>query len=49
MCEKCIEIDKKIERCCEMLRSLDPITAEHILKLIAELEQRKIWLHWRFG
>lgn len=45
MCEKCVEIDEKIARYRAMLAALDVVTVERILQLIADLEQRKIWLH----
>jgi len=46
MCEKCVEIDKTIERYRNILRSIrDEATVEGTMKLIADLEVRKAALH----
>ena len=43
MCEKCIEIDKKIQHYREIAsRLFDEQTIDGIGRLIAELEQRKL-------
>jgi hypothetical protein len=46
MCDKCIEIDKKIEHYQRLAaRLLDPLTNERIADLIAELEARMAAFH----
>jgi hypothetical protein len=46
MCEKCVEIDKKIERYRNILRSIrDEATVDGAEKLIADLEAQKAALH----
>ncbi|WP_158091569.1 hypothetical protein [Bradyrhizobium canariense] len=46
MCEKCIDLDKKIERYREMAsRVNDPIAATGIAELIARLIAKKADLH----
>jgi hypothetical protein len=46
MCEKCVQIDEKIERCRNIQRSInDQATVEGVAKLIAELEAEKGALH----
>lgn len=46
MCEKCVEIDKKIERYRNILRSIrDEATVDGTMKLIADLEAQKAALH----
>jgi hypothetical protein len=46
MCQTCVEIDKKIERYCSILRSInDQLTLDRADTLIADLEDRKAALH----
>ena len=46
MCDKCIELDKKIEHCLRIAFSLnDQLTVDRIKAVIAELEARKKNLH----
>jgi hypothetical protein len=46
MCDKCAELDKKIEHCRLMLLSIgDQITVERIAALIADLQAQKATLH----
>jgi hypothetical protein len=45
MCEKCSELDAKIERQKLAARLLDPPTIEGINKLIEEMEAEKARLH----
>jgi hypothetical protein len=46
MCDKCTELDKKIEQYKELAaRLLDPPTIEGIKKLIDEMVERKAQLH----
>jgi hypothetical protein len=46
MCEKCVEIDKTIERYRVIILSIgDPITIDRAKELIADLEAQKVDLH----
>jgi hypothetical protein len=46
MCQSCVEIDKKVERQIELLRSTtDPAEIERIKRLIAELYADRVRLH----
>lgn len=46
MCEKCDEIDRKIERYRRIQRTiLDQVTVDRAKELIAELEAQKAALH----
>jgi hypothetical protein len=46
MCDKCVEFDKKIERCRRLSSLLaDQITIDRINALIKELQTQKIELH----
>jgi hypothetical protein len=46
MCDKCVELDKKIERYRRMSSSLaDQITIDRIKTLIDELQTQKVELH----
>jgi hypothetical protein len=46
MCESCIEIDKRIEKLRQSLRSTaDPLESERISRLIAELYRDRVRLH----
>jgi hypothetical protein len=46
MCEKCRELDQKIEHCNQFIRrGFDSLTMERIQNLIAGLEQQKKTLH----
>jgi hypothetical protein len=46
MCEKCVEIDKTIERYRQIKRSImDQLTVDRTKELIAELEAQKAALH----
>jgi hypothetical protein len=46
MCQSCIEIDKRVERNRELLRSTtDPAEIERINQLIAELYADRVRLH----
>jgi len=46
MCEKCDEIDKKIERYRQIQRTiLDQVTVDRTTEMVAELEAQKAVLH----
>ena len=46
MCEKCVEIDKTIERYRRIQQSImDQVTVDRTRELIADLEARKAALH----
>jgi hypothetical protein len=46
MCERCIEIESKIERYRRLVRQIaDPLTNEQAVQLIADLEAEKDTLH----
>ena len=46
MCQSCVEIDKRIERCGQLLRStIDTAEIERINRLIAELYRDRVRLH----
>jgi hypothetical protein len=46
MCEKCVEIDKTIERYRRILRFIgDQVTVDRTKELIADLEDQKVALH----
>jgi hypothetical protein len=46
MCQSCVEIDRKVERYRELLRSTtDPAEIERINRLIAELYAERVRLH----
>jgi hypothetical protein len=46
MCEKCVEIDKTIERYRRIQQSImDQVTVDRTRELIADLEGRKTALH----
>jgi hypothetical protein len=46
MCEKCVEIDKAIDRYRNIQRSIgDQVTVDRTKELIADLEARKVALH----
>jgi hypothetical protein len=46
MCEKCVEIDKNIERYRRIQRSIgDPATVDRTKEMIAELKDQKAALH----
>ena len=46
MCEKCVEIDKTIERYRQIERSImDQLTVDRTKELIADLEAQKAALH----
>jgi hypothetical protein len=46
MCQSCVEIDKRVERLRELLRSTtDPAEIERIKRLIAELYADRVRLH----
>jgi hypothetical protein len=46
VCEKCVEIDKKIERYRRIQQSiLDQLTVDRAKELIADLETQKAALH----
>jgi hypothetical protein len=46
MCEKCVEINEKIEHYRLIQRSImDQLTVDHAKELIAELEAQKAALH----
>ena len=46
MCDKCVELDKKIERCRRLSSSLgDQVTIDRIKALIEELQTQKVELH----
>jgi predicted nucleic acid-binding Zn-ribbon protein len=46
MCQSCIEIDKRIERYREALRSItDQAEIERLNRLITELYRDRVWSH----
>ena len=46
MCEKCVEIDKRLERYRRLLLGLgDQVTVDRAKELIADLQAQKIALH----
>jgi hypothetical protein len=46
MCEKCVEIDRRIALLKKMIEQLaDPATVETANKMIEEMEARKVQLH----
>lgn len=46
MCEKCVELDRKIVRYRELLRRiLDQVTIDRANELIAEMEAQKARVH----
>ena len=46
MCEKCVELDKKIEHYRGMIWAIgDQLTVERIKALIADLQAQKVVLH----
>jgi hypothetical protein len=46
MCQSCVEIDKRVERHLELLRSTtDPAEIERIKRLIAQLYADRVRLH----
>jgi len=46
MCESCVQIDKRIEKLRQSLRSTaDPLEADRINRLIAELYRDRVRLH----
>ena len=46
MCEKCDEIDRKIERYRQVQRTiLDQVTVDRAKEMVAELEAQKTGLH----
>jgi len=46
MCDKCVELDKKIERCRRLLSWVpDQITTDRMNALIEELQTQKVELH----
>ena len=46
MCNECFEIDKKIAKFREIVGSgFDVLTTDRLKEAIAEMEQRKVWLH----
>jgi hypothetical protein len=46
MCDKCVEVDKKIEHYRRILLSMgDPLTVDRIKSLIADLQAQKATLH----
>jgi hypothetical protein len=46
MCQSCVEIDKRVERHRELLRSTtDPAEIERINRLIAQLYRDRVLLH----
>jgi hypothetical protein len=46
MCDKCVELDKKIERCRRLSSSLaDQVTIDRIKALIEDLQTQKVELH----
>jgi hypothetical protein len=46
MCQSCVEIDKRVERLRELLRSTtDPAEIERIKRLIAALYMDRVRLH----
>jgi len=50
MCEKCYEIEEKIERYRQVQRTiLDQLTVDRAKEIIAELETHKVTLHPELG
>lgn len=46
MCEKCVEIDKRLERYRRLLLSIaDEATVDRAREMIADLESQKVALH----
>lgn len=46
MCEKCVEIDKTVERYRKILMSIgDQFTIDRVKELLAELQVEKLALH----
>ena len=46
MCDKCVEIDEKIERCRRLVALItDQLTNERLGELIADLLARKVSFH----
>jgi hypothetical protein len=46
MCEKCVEIDRTIERCERGIASVgDRVTVERLMALIEDLQAQKVALH----
>ncbi len=46
MCEKCLELDAKIERVSRLIDpAMDPLTKERVARFIEELESLKEALH----
>ena len=46
MCDKCVELDKKIERCRRLLSWVsDQTTTDRMNALIEELQTQKVELH----
>jgi hypothetical protein len=46
MCQSCVEIDKRVERHRQLLRSTtDPVEVERINRLIAKLYAERVGLH----
>jgi hypothetical protein len=46
MCDKCVEIEKKIEHYRRIVsRVMDPLTNERVAELITDLEAQKAALH----
>ena len=46
MCEKCAELDERIERCRRVSSSInDQLTIDRIKSMIADLEAQKVALH----
>jgi hypothetical protein len=46
MCDKCAELDQKIERCERGVASVsDPVTVERLMALIEDLQAQKAVLH----
>ena len=46
MCDKCVELDKKVEHCARIAASItDQLTIDRIMMLIEELRARKAGLH----
>lgn len=46
MCEKCVDLDKKIAHYREFLKyGLDPVTSDRIKEAIREMQQHRVALH----
>jgi hypothetical protein len=46
MCDKCTELDKKIERYRGLVAKVpDPLTVERVVKLIEDMQAQKAQLH----